>query len=110
MPLPRFCPTESVVVRKVSSLTHSHDTVKGINGICPVIEYSGQFNGKAATFKMTSTCGHVMGVDFPDKYNNWGMVDPAQLFDCPIEKNEANPKMKMNAVSHCFYSQSSNFI
>ncbi|CAD5215795.1 unnamed protein product [Bursaphelenchus xylophilus] len=68
---------------------------KGKNGICPVIEYSSLFMGRPADFKVTSTCGHVMGIDFPAKYNNWNRTDPAQLFDCPTERNEANPKMKM---------------
>lgn len=44
---------------------------------------------------MTSVCGHVMGVDFLGKYNNWDVVDPAELFGCPIEKKEAVPKLKM---------------
>lgn len=55
--------------------------------------------GRSARFKMTSTCGHVMGVDFPARYNNWDRVDPMELFNCPTEKKEANPKLKMPAVS-----------
>lgn len=46
---------------------------------------------------MTSVCGHVMGVDFLGKYNNWSSVDPVELFSCPIEKKEATPKLKMPA-------------
>lgn len=46
---------------------------------------------------MTSVCGHVMGVDFIGKYNNWDRVDPIELFSCPIEKKEATPKLKMPA-------------
>lgn len=48
-----------------------------------------------ARFKMTSVCGHVLGVDFISKYNNWNRVDPIELFTCPIEKKEAMPKLKM---------------
>lgn len=46
---------------------------------------------------MTSVCGHVLGVDFISKYNNWDRVDPVELFSCPIEKKEAMPKLKMPA-------------
>lgn len=46
---------------------------------------------------MTSVCGHVLGVDFTSKYNNWDRVDPVELFSCPIEKKEAAPNLKMPA-------------
>jgi hypothetical protein len=41
----------------------------------------------------------VFGVDFPGQYNNWYKVEPVELFGCPIEKNEANPKLKMPKVN-----------
>ncbi|CAD6196685.1 unnamed protein product [Caenorhabditis auriculariae] len=69
---------------------------KGWNNVCSISEYMGKFNGQNARFKVTSTCGHVMGVDFPMKYNNWERTDPAELYSAPTQKNEANPKMKMN--------------
>nr|pir hypothetical protein Y48C3A.q - Caenorhabditis elegans [Caenorhabditis elegans] len=69
---------------------------KGWNGVCSVSEYDGQFNGRAARFKVTSTCGHVMSLDFPPKFNNWERVDPAELYSAPTQRIEANPKMKMN--------------
>lgn len=53
--------------------------------------------GTTARFKMTSVCGHVLGVDFDSKYNNWDRVDPVELFSCRIEKKEAMPKLKMPA-------------
>ncbi|CAI2323605.1 unnamed protein product [Caenorhabditis sp. 36 PRJEB53466] len=68
---------------------------KGWNGVCSVSEYISDFQGKNANFKVTSTCGHVMSLDFPQKYNNWEKVDPAELYCAPIVKNEANSKMKM---------------
>lgn len=67
----------------------------GSNGICSVHEWNGTFQGTPARFKMTSVCGHVMGVDFISKYNNWDRVDPVELFSCPIEKKEATAKFKM---------------
>lgn len=58
-------------------------------------EWNGTFQNLPARLKMTSVCGHVMGVDFLGKYNNWDRVDPAELFTCGIEKKEAMPKLKM---------------
>uniref|UniRef100_A0A182EIJ1 DNA topoisomerase n=2 Tax=Onchocerca ochengi TaxID=42157 RepID=A0A182EIJ1_ONCOC len=68
----------------------------GWNNVCSVSEYCGQFQGQSAFFKVTSTCGHVMSLDFPPKMNNWDKVDPVQLFSSPTIKKEANPKMRMN--------------
>lgn len=70
---------------------------KGFNGVCPIFEYNGNFMGQKARFKFTSTCGHVMGIDFHMKLNNWDTTDPIELFKGKIVKKEANPKMKMNA-------------
>uniref|UniRef100_A0A915PLF3 DNA topoisomerase n=1 Tax=Setaria digitata TaxID=48799 RepID=A0A915PLF3_9BILA len=69
---------------------------KGWNNVCSVSEYYGEFQRKSARFKVTSTCGHVMCLDFPSKMNNWEKVDPIQLFSSPTTKKEANPKMRMN--------------
>lgn len=71
--------------------------ILGFNGACSVHEWYGTFQNVSCMFKMTSVCGHVMGVDFISKYNNWDRVDPVELFSCPIEKKEATPKLKMPA-------------
>ena len=55
------------------------NTRKGMNGACSVHDYMGRFNGEQVHFKMTSVCGHVMGVDFPGRFNNWDKVDPVGL-------------------------------
>ena len=59
---------------------------KGFNGACNVHDWSGQFQGQQAKFKMTSVCGHVFGLDFLSKFNNWDRVDPVELFSCQTEK------------------------
>lgn len=83
----------------VSFYRHSNNLpylyILGLNNICSVHEWNGSFKGSSARFKMTSVCGHVMGVDFISKYNNWDRVDPVELFSCQIEKKEATAKMKM---------------
>lgn len=70
---------------------------KGFNGACSIHEWNGTFMNSQARLKMTSVCGHVLGVDFISKFNNWDRVDPVELFSCPIEKKEAMPKLKMPA-------------
>lgn len=44
---------------------------------------------------MTAVTGHVYGLDFPSKYNSWEKVDPAELFECPVTKTEANEKQRV---------------
>lgn len=102
----------------------------GGNKSCPVHEWVGKFQGETVLFKMSSVCGHVMSLDFVGKYNSWvgksvscgfptslklaiyflfqDRVDPVELFTCPTEKKESNPKMKMpmflaQAASGCDY-------
>lgn len=57
-----------------------------------VHEFSGNFKGQAANFKMTSVIGHVYNLDFPPAYNSWDRVDPLELFGAETLKGEANPK------------------
>ena len=49
---------------------------KGFNNACSIHEWFGKFMNSNAKFKMTSVCGHVMGLDFTSQYNNWDRVDP----------------------------------
>ena len=56
-------------------------------------EYPGTFKGTQVTFRVTSVIGHVMSIDFPAEYQSWDKTDPADLFDAPTVKKEANPKV-----------------
>ena len=53
-------------------------------GSVPVHEFRGAFQGQQCMFKFTSVCGHVLGVDFPENYNNWERVDPLDLYTAPV--------------------------
>lgn len=39
---------------------------------------------KKTTHKVTSVAGHVFSVDFPQQFQSWDSVDPAELFHAPI--------------------------
>ncbi|KAK0395748.1 hypothetical protein QR680_001411 [Steinernema hermaphroditum] len=75
---------------------HTAKSRKGSNGACSIHEFKGNFMGKQVNYKMTSTCGHVMSLDFDAKYNNWDRTDPVELYTAKSEKVEAMPKLKMN--------------
>ena len=58
---------------------------KGISPSAPVWEYSGTFvipggGATRACFKVTSTVGHMWGLDFAKQFNDQNRVDPAELF------------------------------
>ncbi|XP_037933169.1 DNA topoisomerase 3-beta [Teleopsis dalmanni] len=73
-------------------------TKKGISNSCQTHEWTGSFRSeRSVLFRMTSVCGHVMQCDFVGKYNYWDKVDPAELFTCPTEKKESNPKQHMRS-------------
>uniref|UniRef100_A0A914GY25 DNA topoisomerase n=1 Tax=Globodera rostochiensis TaxID=31243 RepID=A0A914GY25_GLORO len=72
-------------------------TRKEWNG-CSVFEYTADFRGEPANFRVTSTFGHMMCVDFPKHYQrrfSGNCVDPAELFLCPIEQKETDPDTNM---------------
>jgi DNA topoisomerase III len=54
----------------------------------PVHEFSCDFpkapHARHCLHKVTSVAGHVFSVDFPEKYQSWDSVDPAELFHAPI--------------------------
>ncbi|XP_061166711.1 DNA topoisomerase 3-beta-1-like [Saccostrea echinata] len=72
-------------------------TRKGFNGACSIHEYKGRFppTGETVSYKVTSVCGHVFGLDFIGKYNSWDRVDPVELFTAPTTKKEATEKLRM---------------
>lgn len=80
-----------------------------VNGACSISEYDGQFHGRPAKFKVTSTCGHIMRAEFPDEYHNWRLHEPIELFGCPINKLECNPQLAMRKASAAIVATVSNF-
>ncbi|XP_028759686.1 DNA topoisomerase 3-beta [Neltuma alba] len=61
-------------------------------GSTEIHEFEGIFLGSRAHFKVTSVIGHIFSVDFPAKYQDWTAIDPSDLFQAPVIKNESNPK------------------
>ena len=56
---------------------------KGISPSAPVFEYDGSFMGTAASFRVTSTVGHMWSLDFGREFNDQGKVQPIELFEAP---------------------------
>ena len=75
----------------------SDGTHKTRRGGQDVHEFVRVYDGQRCDFKVTAVCGHVLSIDFPDKYQDWD-VDPGALFDAPVVKKEASPGARV--VSH----------
>lgn len=45
--------------------------IVGSNNVCSVHEWVGTFKGEKTKFKMTSVCGHIMGLDFVGNYSKY---------------------------------------
>tara|TARA_B110001452_G_scaffold252101_2_gene241717 strand:- start:424 stop:996 length:573 start_codon:yes stop_codon:yes gene_type:complete len=60
-----------------------HTTRRG--GATDVHEFSGQFRGKPAAFRVTSVKGHVFNLTFAPQYESWD-VDPQELFGAETVK------------------------
>ena len=58
-----------------------------------VHEYSGDFYGEPANFKITSCTGHVYETDFPPEYQNWDKTDPSTLFNAKIVRKPCRGSM-----------------
>src|SRR5689334_17367363 len=53
---------------------------------CPFWEFKSRFNNQNADMVVTSVLGHLLGMDFEEKYSNWNFTDPGLLFEAEIKK------------------------
>ena len=44
-------------------------------------------HGQEWTLRITSVCGHVMGLSYPDSCKNWNTQDINELFTIPLLKH-----------------------
>ncbi|XP_030507422.2 DNA topoisomerase 3-beta isoform X1 [Cannabis sativa] len=80
----------SIALSIANALSRAHMSTR--RGSTDVHEFDGNFLGFRAQYRVTSVIGHVFSVDFPQKYQDWNLTDPLDLFEAPIVKNESNPK------------------
>lgn len=94
--------TSSNMVIKVLNVAEKNDAAKNIaqllaNGNATrregfskfnkIYEFKYQINGQPVDMVMTSVSGHLLGLDFEEKYRKWYSCDPLQLFNLPVYKH-----------------------
>lgn len=51
-----------------------------------IYEFPYTVNGVQADMVMTSVSGHLLNLEFEEKYRKWWSCSPIQLFDLPVSK------------------------
>ncbi|OEL29588.1 DNA topoisomerase 3-alpha [Dichanthelium oligosanthes] len=52
-----------------------------------VFEFNYAINGRACRMLVTSVTGHLMELEFDDRFRRWHSCDPADLFHAPVRKS-----------------------
>ncbi|CAM9000781.1 unnamed protein product [Rhodiola kirilowii] len=57
-----------------------------------IFEFSYVINGQPCEMMMTSVIGHLMELEFHDRYRKWHSCDPADLYHAPVVKHVPEDK------------------
>jgi len=77
-------------------------TRKSERGQIDVHEFQRSFQNYENCLNMfTSVCGHVESIDFPDRYQDWNLCDPKELFDCKVVKKVTGGSGRVRAALEC---------
>ncbi|KAF9681814.1 hypothetical protein SADUNF_Sadunf05G0041700 [Salix dunnii] len=58
-----------------------------------IFEFNYSINGQQCHMLVTSVTGHLMEVEFEDRYRKWHSCDPADLYTAPIRKHVPEDKL-----------------
>ena len=60
---------------------------EGFSKFNKIYEFRCRVEGHDCDMTMTSVSGHLLGLDFEERYRKWRTVDPVRLFDLPVHKH-----------------------
>ena len=87
--------------RKVLNVAEKNDAAKNISELLSrgrsrrsegfskfnkIYEFQFEIERQMCEMKMTSVSGHLLGMDYDEKYRKWHSCPPLQLFDLPVSK------------------------
>ncbi|KAI9015509.1 putative DNA topoisomerase 3-beta [Hyaloraphidium curvatum] len=87
-PLNVLMVAEKPSVAEAIAVALSGGTHSSVRSATPVHTFQSSFLDRPATVHVTAVAGHLFSVDFPAAFNNWNVVDPLTLFECPTERVE----------------------
>ena len=59
---------------------------EGLSKFNKIYEFKYMVNGRPCDMSMTSVSGHLLGMEYPEKFRKWHSCQPIQLFDIPVQK------------------------
>ena len=59
---------------------------EGFSKFNKIYEFPCMINGQQCDMTMTSVSGHLLGLDYDEKFRKWWSCDPLALFDLPVFK------------------------
>ncbi|GAV72584.1 Topoisom_bac domain-containing protein/zf-C4_Topoisom domain-containing protein/Toprim domain-containing protein/zf-GRF domain-containing protein, partial [Cephalotus follicularis] len=77
------------VAKSVSSILSRNQGLRvreGRSRYNKIFEFNCRINGQPCHMLFTSVTGHLMELDFDDRYRKWHSCDPADLYQAPVRK------------------------
>ena len=65
----------------------SFRTREGRSRYNKIFEFDYAINGQPCRMMMTSVIGHLMELEFADRFRKWHSCDPADLYQAPVMKH-----------------------
>jgi len=70
-----------------------------------VFEFNYAIHGQACRMLVTSVTGHLMELEFEDRFRRWHSCDPADLFHAPVRKSVPQVCRSLSASRACNFAK-----
>lgn len=84
------------VAKAVAGILSSHQGLKireGRSRFNKIFEFNYTINGRPCFMSFTSVTGHLMELDFDERFKKWHSCDPVQLYHAPVRKYVPEDKL-----------------
>ncbi|XP_058092918.1 DNA topoisomerase 3-alpha isoform X2 [Magnolia sinica] len=86
-------PSVAKAVAGILSRNHGLRTRDGRSRYNRIFEFDYTIRSQPCRMLVTSVTGHLMELDFDDRYRKWHSCDPADLYSAPVRKNVPQDKL-----------------
>lgn len=80
-------PSVAKSVASILSMNQQLRTRNGRSRYNRIYEFNYTINGQPCRMLVTSVTGHLMELDFEDRFRKWLSCDPADLYSAPVRKS-----------------------